>query len=226
MPILAVLPIPEEVDCFLQACAEKEVEARACLLGKLPVRHSPQLGLTVACGGLGKTEFAVRTQHLIDAGPAWDLVICAGAAGALVGELAAGDVVVATETVEHDIRNRFGKPHLPRFRCAEMKGVAPPSGAAFRVHRGPIASGDEDVVDVGRRAEVQRLTGALAVAWEGAGGARACRFSGIPFVEVRGVTDNADSSAASDFEANLRTAMRNVAVLVVSWAAAGRVGAG
>ena len=46
-------------------------------------------------------------------------------------------------------------------------------------------------------------TGALAVAWEGAGGARACHFSGIPFLEIRGITDSADSDAASDFRATL-----------------------
>jgi len=56
-------------------------------------------------------------------------------------------------------------------------------------------------------------TGALAVAWEGAGGARACHFSGIPFLEIRGITDSADSDAASDFGANLEGAMRNVAAL-------------
>src|SRR6266478_4000180 len=47
------------------------------------------------------------------------LVICAGAAGALVNGLSIGDVVVATETVEHDIRNKFGLPLLPRFGSAK-----------------------------------------------------------------------------------------------------------
>lgn len=64
---------------------------------------------------------------------------------------------------------------------------------------------------------LHRLTGALAVAWEGAGGARACHFSGIPFVEIRGITDRADSDAASDFEANLGSAMGNVARLITPW---------
>jgi nucleoside phosphorylase len=61
------------------------------------------------------------------------------------------------------------------------------------------------------------LTGALAVAWEGAGGARACQFNNVPFVEIRGVTDRADSDAALDFEANLRSVMRNVVTLIISW---------
>jgi adenosylhomocysteine nucleosidase len=85
-------------------------------MGRLPVVHLPELDVTLACGGLGKVQFAVQTQHLLDVCPAWDLVICAGAAGALVDGLPVGDLVVATETVEHDIHNRFGRPLLPKVR--------------------------------------------------------------------------------------------------------------
>jgi adenosylhomocysteine nucleosidase len=55
------------------------------------------------------------------------------------------------------------------------------------------------------------------VAWEGAGGARACKFSQVPFVEIRGVTDKADHSAPSDFESNLALAMNNIAALIIAW---------
>ena len=73
------------------------------------------------------------------------------------------------------------------------------------------------MVNGARQEELRRRTDALAVAWEGAGGARACQFSAVPFVEIRGVTDGANSSAAADFAANLETAMRNVATLIVTW---------
>ena len=72
-------------------------------------------------------------------------------------------------------------------------------------------------MDGDRRETLHERTGALAVAWEGAGGARACQFSGIPFVEIRGITDRADSDAALDFEENLREAMANVAILLTRW---------
>ena len=64
---------------------------------------------------------------------------------------------------------------------------------------------------------MRRETDALAAAWEGAGGARACKFSGIPFVEVRGITDTADQHAFSDFESHLETAMGNIAELITGW---------
>jgi adenosylhomocysteine nucleosidase len=221
MKILTMVPIQPEIDFLLQACAEKGFHTRTSMIGKLPVVHLPELDVTLACGGLGKVQFAVQTQHLLDVCPGWDLVICAGAAGALVDGLSVGDVVVATETVEHDIHNKFGKPLLPKFSGAEavvsaLRSVLPLS-SSFQVHFGPIASGDEDVVDTDRRRMLHGRTGALAVAWEGAGGARACHFSGVSFVEIRGITDRADSDAASDFEGNLGSAIANVATLITSW---------
>jgi adenosylhomocysteine nucleosidase len=222
MKILIVIPLQKEIDGFVQGCANQGEQAEAGKVGKLSVVRFPDLGLSIAPGGLGKVQFAIQTQHLLEAGSGWELVICAGAAGALVNDVSVGDIVVATETVEHDINNKFGKPLLPRFNGAEtaiaaFRRASRLSGS-FRAHFGPIASGDEDVVDVERKGQLHRLTGALAVAWEGAGGARACQFSNIPFIEIRGITDGADSRAATDFEANLPDVMGNVATLIVTWA--------
>ncbi|MBI1880568.1 MAG: 5'-methylthioadenosine/S-adenosylhomocysteine nucleosidase [Chloroflexi bacterium] len=221
MQILIVVPIQKEIDFFRQGCIEQGCQAETTAIGKVPVTRFPDLGITVGAGGLGKTQFAVQTQHMIDAGPGWDLVICVGAAGALDDALAVGDVVIATETVEHDIRNKFGKPLTPRFSSAEAVVESFRSRllnpGSFQVHFGPVASGDEDVIDPERRKEIQIKTGALVVAWEGAGGARACQFSGVPYLEIRGVTDNASSTAAADFATNLENTMRNVAILITSW---------
>ena len=220
MKILVVIPIQAEIDGFLQG-VDHAGQREEAVVGRLPVVRFSDLGITVARGGLGKVQFAVHTQHLLDADPGWDLVICAGAAGALVNDLSVGDIVVATETVEHDINNKFGKPLLPRFSGEKtaietLRQVSLIPGS-FRMHFGPVASGDEDVIAVERKEGLHRLTGALAVAWEGAGGARACHFSGIPFIEIRGITDGANSNAAADFEANLPSVMKNVATLIVSW---------
>jgi adenosylhomocysteine nucleosidase len=222
---LIVIPIQAEIDGFLQACTEVGCLAQASRLGRLPVVQLPEHGITVAHGGLGKVQFALQTQHLLDARPDWDVVICAGAAGALVDALAPGDIVVATETVEHDIRNKFGQPLLPRYRSADAALAALREGRsalpACNVHFGPIASGDEDVVDAERRQAIHQLTGALAVAWEGAGGARACHFSGVPYIEVRGITDHANHQAAADFKMHLTSAMRHVATLLTAWPGTG-----
>ena len=221
MKTLIIIPTKGEFRFFLDSCKEENLRVEDAVVGRLPVAHLPELGITVSQGGLGKVQFAVQTQHLIDAQPDLDLVICAGAAGALADGLSVGDIVVATETVEHDIHNRFGPPLLPKFKGAEtviagLRSMSPVF-TDFHVHFGPIASGDEDVIDTERKKEIHKLTGGLAVAWEGAGGARACQFSDMPFVEIRGISDSADSDAASDFEANLPGVMRNVAALITNW---------
>ena len=219
MKTLIMIPLQKESDAFLEGFPGETIERAT--LGRLAVTRLPELGLVVAEGGLGKVQFALQTQHLLDVGPGWDWVICAGAAGGLVDAVAVGDIVVGTETVEHDINNKMGPPRLPKYPAAPnlIEQLQRPASVAtgFQVHFGPIASGDEDVVDTTRRAEVVQQTGGLAVAWEGAGGARACQFSQIPFIEIRGITDAANSTAPDDFRANLPMAMRNVAVLLSTW---------
>jgi adenosylhomocysteine nucleosidase len=226
MKILIITPLQQEFEFLLQGCTQRGFGTEAGVVGRLPVARLPELGLTLAQGGIGKVQFAVQTQHLLDCSGEWELVICAGAAGGLADALAIGDVVVATSTVEHDYKNRFTVRPLPSFSGAQtvlagLEQVSLPAGA-FKVHFGPVASGDEDVIDPDRRQALREATGALAVAWEGAGGAKACRFNGVPFVEIRGITDAADHTAPSDFETNLAVAMTNIAALMISWSGAVR----
>jgi adenosylhomocysteine nucleosidase len=220
--ILTVIPMQKELDNFMRGCTEQGILSETSRLGRIPIIYLPDLDVTLATGGLGKVQFAVQTQHLIDSGKNWDVVICAGAAGALDNKLSVGDVVVGSQTVEYDIHNKFGKPLLPRFNSAEFIVEdftnAKIDDNSFKSYIGAIASGDEDIVDKTRRHEVKKLTGALANAWEGAGGARASYFSNIPFVEIRGITDNADETAAQDFEKNLPITMRNAAIVITRWA--------
>jgi len=174
------------------------------------------LNLDLAVGGHGKVQFALSTQLLIQKLKP-RLVICAGAAGRLAPELMPLDVVIGEVTIEHDFRLRFIDRPLPRFpgdlkTLEKIKRRSDWQG--FNVFYGPLASGDEDIIDDGRAAEVRNATGAMAVAWEGAGGARACRLHGVPFVEIRAITDSADGEAARAFAENIKFAMRNVAEVI------------
>lgn len=219
MSILVITPMHEELTIVRKFWQGSGLRPEDGQIGRLTVQRVPDLGITLAPGGTGKAQFALQTQHLIDSGPSWELVICAGAAGALADSLAIGDVVAGRLTIEHDYANRFNERPLPRYEgsapaIARIKDQMHSAGQPFRVHVGTIASGDEDVVDVARGRELREQTGAVAVAWEGAGGARACQFSGVPYLELRGVTDAADHGAAADFEANLALAMGNVAVVI------------
>lgn len=219
--MLVIIPTQLERDALERYFTVEHIPSETQIIGKLSVTYYASLTITVATGGLGKTQFAVHTQHLIDAGN-WDLVICAGAAGSLVDHLAVGDVIIATETVEHDIRKIGGQPS-PRFgsseKVVELYRTIAEAVRPFAVHFAPIASGDEDVASAERRKDIHARTMARAVAWEGAGAARACRFSNVPFIEIRSVTDSADHpGVVADFKKNVNLAMGNIAVMVIALA--------
>jgi adenosylhomocysteine nucleosidase len=193
---------------------------------KIEATYIPDWRALVAPGGHGKTQFAVQAQYLIGHFPAVELVICAGAAGSLAPELSVGDVVVGTETVEHDYRQLFATRPLPRFPGHEpsidalrrlMQGIR-----GFRVAFEVIARGDEDVVSSERAQAIRDQTGAACVAWEGSGAARAALFNGIGSLEIRAVTDAADKEAPQRFDANLPVAMANLASLLGLWFGEGR----
>jgi adenosylhomocysteine nucleosidase len=221
MPLLLVAPLRSEFDFFTRSLRDRGYESTGRQLGRIQAEHFPQLDITVARGGHGKTQFGVQTQHLLDHAEDIEGVVCFGAAGALAEELAVGDLVIATETVEHDYTERFSSHPLPRFAgdagmLESLRGVLP-AALSFGVHFGIVASGDEDVIELERGAALRQATEAWAVAWEGAGGARASLFSGIPFIELRGITDTADHNAPADFDTNLHAAMANAAELVALW---------
>ena len=217
---IVVTPLQEEYDCLNHSLFALGLSSNKDKIGRLTVDHFPALNITLARGGHGKTQFGIQTQHLLDHAQ-FDLVICAGAAGALGRDVRVGDLIVATSTVEHDYNLKFVKRPNPKFagdaQSIEQIQKLTLADADFTVHFGIIAGGDEDVIEVARGTELRELHGALAVAWEGVGGARAAAFSGIPYLEIRGATDTADHEAPVVFDVNLKIVMRNIAFLLTRW---------
>lgn len=218
--VLIVTPLQEEYDDLHQSLCTLGLESHRDRIGRLEVNHFPALHVTLARGGHGKTQFGIQTQHLLDRAR-FDLVICAGAAGALAPEIKVGDLIIATSTVEHDYNLKFDKRPNPQFagdtKSIEQIRALDISKAKFNIHFGIMAGGDEDVIEVERGMELRGLHNALAVAWEGVGGARAAAFNGVPYLEVRGATDVANHEAPVVFDVNLKTVMKNIAFLLYKW---------
>jgi adenosylhomocysteine nucleosidase len=218
--ILIVTPLQEEYSDLYHSLSALDLKSYTERIGKLDVHCFPEINVTLARGGHGKTQFGIQTQHLLDHAK-FDLVICAGAAGALAPEVRVGDVIIATFTLEHDYNNKFSERPKPRFagdaNSIEQIKARDLSDANFKVHFGIMAGGDEDVIDVTRGAELRELHDALAVAWEGVGGARASAFSNVPYLEIRGATDTANHEAPVVFYINLKIVMQNIAYLLYQW---------
>ncbi len=218
--ILIVTPLHEEFDNLHESLSVLGLTSRPDKIGRLDVHCFPEIHVTLARGGHGKTQFGIQTQHLLDHAK-FDLVLCAGAAGALAPEVRIGDLIVATSTLEHDYHVKFVVRPKPQFagdaKSIEQIKTLDLSEADFKVHFGIMAGGDEDVIEVTRGAELYQAHNALGVAWEGIGGARAAAFSKVPYLEVRGATDTANHEAPVVFDTNLKIVMRNIAFLLHKW---------
>ncbi len=176
----------------------------------------PQPNIYMAVGGLGKVNMALKTQFWLSNLPDIELMACVGCAGSLDSSLRVGDLVVASKTVEHDYKQVFFQKPPPEFPIAKEWKMFLDLEKYPHAHHVPIASGDEDVLSAERRREIAQQTGAKAVAWEGAGAARACGLSNIPFCEIRAITDDSSTDLKQDFTKNLNHAMLNLAQWLVS----------
>jgi len=213
MVILAMVPTWRELDSLTSSLKGFSFQAQ---VGKVSIREYFDGQLIVSLGGVGKAQMATQSQYLIDQIAELRLLVCAGTAGALLDTLEPGDVVIATSTIEHDFVSGLVPAPQPEFFGDEktlslLKHLEDNSSVPFQLIFGSVASGDESVITSYRKESIYLSTHAQAVAFEGAGAARACVFSEIPFVEIRAISDSADENAKKDFFSNIPLAMGNVA---------------
>ncbi len=218
---LILCPLVLEIKYFLEKLREENIPYTEKQVGPLKVYECKDQNWLIAQGGHGKTQFAVHTQFLIHQLEGVDKVICAGCAGAMSRDFKVYDLVIADKTIEHDFQLRFFKRPDPEFPADQnlveglQQAAKKLTNKKFNVFTGIIASGDEDIVDAARVQELIEQTKAVAVAWEGAGGARACKLSDIAYVELRGFTDTADSNKMPNFEQDLKIVMSNIVQLLL-----------
>lgn len=185
-----------------------------------------QQPVVLALSRIGKVAAATTATTLIEAfGVA--RVVFTGVAGGVAAGVNVGDVVVATEFMQHDMDASplFPRYQVPlydreRFACdgalsAILLEVASQYLSGVNegfdhlpvqrfVHRGLIASGDRFVSAANEsRALHLALTdsgfAALAVEMEGAAVAQACFDYKVPFAAIRTISDRADDQAHVDF---------------------------
>lgn len=216
--LLILCPLRAELQALMEAMkSDRALFEELKIRGMTAVRSGP---FVLAQGGHGKAQFASQASFYLSMFPEVSGLLCVGAAGSLTSEIRPFDVVLSSQTIEHDYREKFDASPLPKFISSPkllekfssnlLIRNADKNYFAFKIHQGPIASGDEDVVDLKRAHEIHSQTSAVAVAWEGAGGARAASFHRKDFLEIRAITDSADGSSVQDFRNNLKQAMKHL----------------
>lgn len=215
--------MPEELDAFLGAMPDKQCTTLAGRQFWCGHWHGHDV-VAVLCG-IGKVAASI-TATLLCSHFGVSRLVFTGVAGGLnpsaAGPVRVGDVVVATELLQHDLDASplFPRHDIPglgisRLRtCPQLSSVlvqaaqhallndpasqrtTPPA----QVHQGLIVSGDRFVSSASEaHALCTELPHALAVEMEGAAMAQVCHAFGVPFAVVRSISDRADDTAHVDF---------------------------
>ena len=225
-PVAIVAAMHEELSALL---AQMPDEQRVRAAGRdFWVGHLHGQPVVAVLSRIGKVAAAVTATVLLERFGVRAIVFT-GVAGGLAPGVDVGDVVVATQLLQHDLDASpiFPKYEVPlmglsRFAADASMGdaLAAVAEAALRdpvalvgqaaadefglrspkVHRGLLVSGDRFVSTAAESDALRRsLPDALAVEMEGAAVAQVCHDYGVPFAAMRTISDRADDAAHADF---------------------------
>ena len=181
--------------------------------------------VVVRCG-IGKVNAAVCTQVLIDKFDV-ECIINTGVAGGLHPDINIGDIVISSDTVQHDMdTTNFGYARgvIPRmsnsFFSADdnlvniAKQAATQLKGDHKVYIGRIASGDQFIASMQVKENIYSTFTAYCAEMEGAAIAHACYLNNIPFVVIRAISDKADQSAEMNYDEFVLMAAKNASKMI------------
>jgi len=149
--------------------------------------------------GIGLKNAKTKIMTSVDVSPKYDFVINPGLAGSLSPSLNIGDVFFPTTfqafrngTIE-TINRVNSENHLPDTWI-----------------RGKLFSSEKPVVTSEQKSKITSACGALAVDMEAFALSESCRQTGIPFISLKIISDQADSTTLRAF---FRELNKNIAIL-------------
>lgn len=184
----------------------------------------------VVKAGVGKVNAACCTQTLIDHFPV-SCVINTGIAGSLKAEIDIGDVVLATDAVEHDMDvaalgyapGKIPDMDVESFEADEkLRKIAKEScekvNPDISVYEGRVVTGDQFISSKEKKAWLTETFGGCCAEMEGAAIAHAAYLNQVPFLIVRAISDKADDSAQMDYPTFEAKAIEHSVRLIVEMA--------
>ncbi|MGN0496646.1 MAG: 5'-methylthioadenosine/adenosylhomocysteine nucleosidase [Lachnospiraceae bacterium] len=167
--------------------------------------------VVVVRSGIGKVNAGMCTQILVDDYNI-DAVINTGIAGSLNADINIGDIVLSTDTLEHDMDAvNFGYPlgQIPRMDTLSFgadenlrriaKEVCKQVNPDVNVFEGRIVSGDQFISDKEKKNWLIDNFAGFCTEMEGAAIGHAAYLNKIPFLIIRAISDKADDSATMDY---------------------------
>ena len=167
--------------------------------------------VVVVRSGIGKVNAGICTQILIDEYGV-DAVVNTGIAGSLNADINIGDIVLSTDTLQHDMdATGFGyEPGIiPRMETSvfeadgRLRMVAKECcervNPDISVFEGRVGSGDQFISDKDKKSYILNQFHGYCTEMEGAAIAQAAYLNRIPFLIIRAISDKADDSATEDY---------------------------
>lgn len=226
MTIGIICALPQELAYLrdrLRDAKRTEVAQIVFDAGELKARR-----VVVATAGMGKVNSGLVATLLADRFGCGTIVFT-GVAGGLDPQLCVGDIVIADRVVQHDfglLENERLLPyqpgHVPFINRTERLGyeidpqllarvqdrleglaLAPLSNVADarppRIHYGTILTGDQYLHCEQTRIRLHNDFGGAAIDMESGALAQICESFGIPWLVIRGLSDNAGAESGPDF---------------------------
>ena len=161
--------------------------------------------------GIGKVNAGLCAQILVDVFNV-NRLINTGIAGSLKAEINIGDIVLSSDTLQHDMDARafgYARGEIPRMDTLsfpadpELIGMAKAAceevNPEIQVFVGRVVTGDQFVAGRETKEEIASWTDGYCTEMEGAAIAQAAYLNKVPFVIVRAISDKADDSASVDY---------------------------
>ncbi len=217
MTTLLMVPLKQELNHLINVFVSVGWECQKTQRQGFWFWHFPGQSLVLAIGGYGQSQFETRARFCIRHLGNIRRVFCLGSAGALQQGLKPKDLVCATQVIQYNRhQNSFSNPVVYEA-SRDVIEVLEMKAKNHSLYFGPIVSVDDEVADDDSKTRIYRDTGGMAVAWEGPGGGRAAKFYGLPFTEIRTITDEAGEDVHLEFQENLQGAMEKLGELVVDF---------
>lgn len=186
--------------------------------------------VVVVRAGVGKVNAACCTQVLINLFQV-KCVINTGIAGSLQAKIDIGDIVLATDAVEHDMDAAvFGyvPGQIPGMEVhsfmadEELRRIAKEScekvNSDISVYEGRVVTGDQFISSKEKKAWLVETFEGFCTEMEGAAIAHVAYLNEIPFLIVRAISDKADDSAQVDYPSFEAKAIEHSVRLIVEMA--------
>ncbi len=176
--------------------------------------------VVVKCG-VGKVNAAMCTQAMID-NFSVSAIINTGIAGSLDADIEIGDIVFATDTIEHDMDVAalgYEPGVIPDTKESIFKAdsklveyaktAVEKAGIEVNVFTGRIVSGDQFISSKEKKKWLVDTFGGRCAEMEGAAIGHVASLNEIPYLVVRAISDKADDSAEMDYPTFAAKAIEN-----------------